>query len=247
MIKIRIGNLGSGKTACEVKNIINDTSGIITYTNIRIRGLKNCKLLTKEMILKKELIRTKRDGTPVYKIEVNEEFWKKVPKPINCILDEAHSILNSRRSMSTRNIVITNWLSLLRRMLNSSTGKTGDLTLITQLPDRLDSIAREMSRQTSYHRCHWITRCNKCGYSIREHSDQPELMKRCLRCGSYDLKQTDHIVEIWKFKTIEDYDSWHFDHNRRTYYAHKFIRNISETFNKYDTRQWDNLFSEEDV
>ena len=149
MIVIYLGNVGSGKTACAVREIMLNKAHRKTFSNIVTRGLKNNKVIRPEMIIDKQQVdtKTKRDGTtiPVYEIKLNTQFWKDIDEPINVVLDEAHTIINARRSMSKVNQIVTDWLALIRRVLGSADSGFGSLILISQLHNRIDIIAREMA------------------------------------------------------------------------------------------------------
>ncbi len=132
------------------------------YSNIITKGLDNVIPIKNDMIVKKEIkdYKKNRQGEmePVYELKLNMEYWQKITEPISCVLDEAHSIINARRAMSKVNIIITDWIALLRRVLGSSSSGYGELVLITQLPNRIDIIAREMATQIRYHKCHTCCR-----------------------------------------------------------------------------------------
>jgi hypothetical protein len=247
MIRISLGNVGSGKTAMEVRNLYKNPTHRVTYSNIKTRGLKNSKLLKPEMIAKREMVgyKQKRGGEkePVYDIRVNMEFWKDIKEPINVVLDEAHSILNARRAMSKANVLITDWLALIRRVLGENSAGTGELVLITQLPRRLDPIARDMAHQVAYHVCHYSKTCTRCGTSWGETSEMPKPSWVCLRCGDHRIQKHGHIIEIKEYAGMDTYMAWkEFGIDRC--YQHYFCHDIEQYFQFYNTLQWDNLFSE---
>ncbi|MDX1373497.1 MAG: zonular occludens toxin domain-containing protein, partial [Nitrososphaeraceae archaeon] len=143
MIRISLGNPGSGKTACEVREMILNRSKRHVYTNINIKKKRthpHIKLLKPEYIIQKEIKKIissgKNKGTSIYDYTLNTDFWKSITDPINVVLDEAHTIVNARRSMSKINILVTDWLALIRRVLGQSASGYGELVLITQLPNR---------------------------------------------------------------------------------------------------------------
>jgi len=246
MIRISIGSVGSGKTLLEVREMALCSNGRNTITNIKT-DLKNQVDLTRDMIMKKEIVetKTKKSGeTEIkYRYVVNKDFWQKLKEPVNVTLDEAHTILNSRRATSRINVVVSDWLALIRRVLGSSGGSYGELTFITQLPGRIDSIAREMATRIQHNICHYVKVCRSCHYSWRENSEVPEEMRQCLRCGSPDLEKQGHTIEVYYFTSIKKYDEWKM-FGKRTYYKRLLFRNVSRLFVHYDTHQWDNLISE---
>lgn len=91
--------------------------------------------------------------------------------------------------------------------------------------------------------------CKNCGTKWQEHSDMPEKLWECPYCGHYKLLKHDHVIEIWKFATMDSYIMWKEwgytgEKGNRPYYSHFFIYDIEQYFPLYDTLQWDNLFSE---
>jgi hypothetical protein len=82
-----------------------DNQKLHYYTNIRT-DLKNCSLINSSMICKKELLGTTKAGKENYRFTLNLEYWKKLKGSVNVVLDEAHEIINARRSMSKPTQVI---------------------------------------------------------------------------------------------------------------------------------------------
>lgn len=246
MIRISLGNVGSGKTANEVREMYINKRIRKTYSNI-LTKLPNQVNIKPSMIVKKKSVGTKqkRDGTVenVVEYSLNKEYWKSIKEPINVVLDEAHSIINSRRAMSKVNIIVTDWLSLIRRVLGSSDAGYGEVVFITQLPNRLDIIAREMATQVRYHICHFLKTCKRCGLTWQENSEMPEGYYVCYSCGCHDIQKHSHQVEIWHFPNMKDYDNWK-NWGMKTFYKHYMVNDIEKYFPFYDTLQWDNLFNE---
>ena len=115
MIRIILGNVGSGKTAVAVREMCINPTKRKTYSNIQT-SLDNQIDISPEMIIKREIVdykKNKKTGEkePVYKYALNIEYWKSITEPCDVILDEAHTILNSRKSQSKTNIVVTDWLA----------------------------------------------------------------------------------------------------------------------------------------
>lgn len=247
MITISLGNPGSGKTVCTVKDMYLNKSYRKTYSNILTNKLKNCIPINANMIIKKEVIgqKKKRDGSTedVIEYKLNKEYWEKIKEPIDVVIDEAHTILNARRSMSKVNQIITDWLSLIRRVLGSSDSGYGTLTLISQLPNRIDIIAREMATKVKWHLCHYIKSCKKCGYSWREDSNTPEQLWHCERCGNHFVKKHTHVIEVWHFANMGLYLNYK-EFGIKTYHKHYFITDIEKYFPLYNSLQWENMFSE---
>ena len=220
----------------------------MVYSNVMTKGLPNNKLIKSSMIYKKELIKSikKRGGElePVYDYKLNADYWKSIKEPISVVLDEAHQIMNSRRAMSKKNIIIMDWIALLRRVLGGADRGYGELVLITQLPRRIDPIARDMASQVRYHRCHYQKTCKNCMNTWQEQNDDPEPNWRCMRCGGFDIIKHNHIIEVWHFASMQMYDAWQF-FGMDTFHRHYFVNDIEKVFPMYDTLQWDNMFTED--
>jgi len=247
VIKIILGNVGSGKTALAVREMFINKFHRKTYTNI-ITTLKNNEIITPKMIIKQEITdyKTNRktgEKEPIYKSSLNVDYWKNITEPINVILDEAHAILNARRSMSKINIIITDWLALIRRVLGQTESGYGGLVLISQLANRIDIIARDMATNILYCIMHFLKTCNSCGTSWMENSEMPEGFPLCPSCNSHMIDKHSHSVEVWHFASMQLFGLWK-DMNQNTFFKHYFVRDIENYFHLYDTLQWDNLFSE---
>ena len=136
MISLYLGNLGSGKTISALREILMGDKSIRTYTNIRIKA-DHVTHITPDMIVKKELIGTKKSRitkieVPVYKYSFNKEFWRNKKKPLNFVLDEAHLLMNPRRSMSNINIIMTDFISIARKLVEDPITGKGNLIFICQ-------------------------------------------------------------------------------------------------------------------
>lgn len=245
MIRISLGKLGSGKTACEVREMALCRTNRQYYSNIKT-DIKSNKVISSDMIVKKELVGSKKkkngDEDPIYEYKVNVDFWKKKKGNVSVIIDEAHTVMNSRRSMHKANILITEWLALLRRVLGESESGVGELVLITQLPYRLDNIARDMATEFRHHICHYSKMCIYCGTVWDENSEMPERLFTCPSCGNYKLKKYNHRIEVRHFSTLQDYENWNMM-GMKTFYKWYIVSDIEDYFPLYDTLQWDNMFN----
>jgi len=249
MIILFLGNVGSGKSACAIRETrIN--SHMKYYTNIlptKPKITNNIITIKPEMIVKKSLVevKKKRDGTeePVYKLELNKEFWtEQAERPLSVVIDEAHDFLNARKSMSKINEILTSFLALTRRIVGE-TDAEGDLIFITQLDRRIDVICREMAHQIRWHVCHYYKTCMKCGVTWYENSDFPEKQKLCGYCGHFQLRKHSFRIEVFHYADIGAFDAWK-EYGMRTHHRRYFINNIEEFFPLYDTLQWENLFQD---
>lgn len=196
------------------------------------------------MIVLKEETGVKKNGEKTYDYKLNIDFWKKQSKkqPISVVLDEAHAIIDARRSMSRTNRLFNQWLSLIRRVLGQSESGYGELVFITQLHNRIDCVAREMATQVRYHICHYSKKCKKCCSSWSESSESPEPLHVCPACGSSKVIKCNHRIESYHFKNMQAYTTWK-DFGINTFYRHYLTDDIERYFPLYDTLQWENLLT----
>lgn len=113
----------------------------------------------------------------------------------------------------------------------------------TQLPKRIDVIAREMATNIIYCLCHYRKTCKKCFCEWQENSDMPEPLWTCPLCNHWEVEKHSHIIEAWHFPKMNSFDMWKM-FNMKTFHKHYFVNDIEEYFSFYDTMSWDNLFSE---
>jgi len=244
-----LGNVGSGKTASMVREMILNDDEKTTFSNIILKKVKkkNVVQINRDMIFKKEVIKVKQNGEEVTKLVLNVDYWKtmreKYPFGINVILDEAHTLINSRRAMSNTSIIMNDFISLLRRILGDSGEGYGELVLITQLGRRLDVNARELATSIHYHMCHYKRTCSKCNFNFWETNEIYQKPKLCPRCQNRRMTKSEFVIEKWEFDSMENLDIW-LDHKLKTYKKHYFIIDIEDYFPHYNTYQWENLISE---
>jgi hypothetical protein len=241
-----LGKMGSGKTACMVREMVKNDNEKTTYSNIILKKKKkNVEQINRSMIIHKEIDHITRDGRKIYKYRLNDAFWKEQSqKGINVVLDEAHTLVDSRRAMSKINGIMNDFIALLRRILGDS-GDTGygELVLITQLGRRIDVNARELATCIHYHIAHYQKTCKKCGFTVKENNEQPIIMKNCPKCNGYKFSKHNFIIEKWEFTSMEQCDGW-IEAGIKTYYKHYYVTDIEEYFSYYDTFQWENLISD---
>lgn len=148
MIKLVIGGIGSGKTISVVKEVIDRDK--VCFTNFAVDS-PNVIRLQEDHIIKRTIIKEKKDGTPVYKYEVNWDFWNDFIKENNSFdiyIDEAHSVANARRSISKWNIFFNYWISQIRKILSGN--DRNHLYMISQRITGIDSVARELAGEIIY-------------------------------------------------------------------------------------------------
>lgn len=234
-----IGNVGSGKTASMVREMYLNPSMRKTYSNIMTKNIPNNILLNYGMIIKNTEVVSKTGNIKV-DYSLNTEFWKSIKEPINVIIDEAHTVINSRRSFSHINVIMMDWVTLIRKVLGSNGSGYGEAVFITQLPTKLDINVRDLATSVRYHKMHYDKLCKRCKATWAETSDTSEPVWSCPICSSKDIKVINHIVEVWHFSSMKKYDQWR-DEGKKSYHKHYMINDISKYFNMYDTFQWDNL------
>ena len=160
MIRIFIGNVGAGKTISAVKELVdglNNPYSLPTYSNIITKekgkySIKNNIMLTRDMLIKKEVVKVKKDGSQEFKSKFNYEYWinaREKHSEFHVVLDEAHTLFEARSFMSRQNRIMNDFLALIRKVCsNPNTDST--LTLISQLDSRLDINARKMCTEVRY-------------------------------------------------------------------------------------------------
>ena len=241
MIKLYFGNIGSGKTASCVREMMQRTY-MKTYSNILTNKLTNNIVIKRDMLIKKEFIKQVKEKN-IYAESFNENYWKEVikkDKNVNVIIDEAHTIYNSRRAMSKQNIIFSDFLAMLRRIIGNDA--MSNLILVSQLSRRLDPIVKEMANNIKYFICHFRKTCNKCNYSWKENNEFSSPNYECPICNGHDITKHSHIIEIWEFKNNIMFETW-FNTRQKTYFKHYLITDIEKYFPFYNTLQWDNLIS----
>jgi len=245
MIEIFLGNVGSGKTASAVREMVLNVDKRQTFSNILTKKIKNNTVIKRTMVVE-PFIDVDPNGKNKEKFRVNEQFWKdavKKYKSVNVIIDEAHTVLNARRGMTKFSVLVTEWIALLRRVIGGSDEGYGKLVLISQLERRLDVIAREMATKVKWHVCHYNKICKKCGAVHMENNETPEKVQQCLGCGGKRFTITGHVIEVFVFENMEEFDKWK-EWSEETYYDQYIITDIEKYFPFYNTLQWDNLLSD---
>jgi len=242
MIQIILGNIGSGKTATVVRELVKNPTQKTTFSNILTKKIKNNVIINREMIIKKVI----NEKTKKEELKLNSEYWQKIQEKygaINVIIDEAHTVLNPRRAMSKINVIMSDFLAMLRRVIGSASSGYGTLTLITQLERRLDPIAREMSTNVRFCICHYNKTCKKCYHVWLENNEIAEPKYQCPKCNNIHIIKHHHRIETFHFHSFRAYEEWK-EYGLKTYHKHYFINDIEKFFPYYNTLQWENLISD---
>lgn len=246
-IILYLGKIGSGKTLMCVRDmILNRNNCNSIFSNIRVDGYSHIRMLTSDMILKDEVVDSKvlKSGEVRVKSKkvLNIDFWKEQKPPISVVLDEGFTMMNSRRSMSSVNIVLNMFTSMLRRVLSTQEGSTGDFVVCAQRLMQLDVNLRESANVINYCVCFWRRVCG-CGFGVQENSEMPRQLNGCPRCGATLIKRG-HIIQVLQFEGVELFQQWYY-HRLPTYFHTEYVRNVSKYFNVYNTLQWENMFESE--
>lgn len=141
MIIIIVGGIGSGKTLSAVKDIIQRDQ--LTFTNFQLFQTRKIKRLKYEHLFFKD--------EKSKKMKLNFSFWNELTKKyggFDIVLDEFHNVMSSRRAMSKRNVLLSDWLSQIRKILGQS--EKNNLVLITQKLRRIDVNSRDLAHLCIY-------------------------------------------------------------------------------------------------
>lgn len=143
MIIVLVGGIGSGKTISAVREIIKSKNYPIT--NFKLKKYKYHRLKYTDIIT--ETIKTGLDDKQRKIKVVNWAFWDNIRKKhsnFSIYLDEAHNIINSRNSMSKDNILLSKWVSQIRKVLSDS--PYNHLYVVTQHSRKIDINFRDLTQ-----------------------------------------------------------------------------------------------------
>jgi len=219
MIIAVVGNVGSGKSLSVVKEIIDNPKKDFLI-NFAIKS-KNCTRLKVEHVIKEEIERIKKTGTPVKKKSLNWDFWndlKDKNKEFNICLDEVHNLVHSRASMTKNNILMSMWISQIRKLLGSS--ETANIWLITQRIARLDVAWRDL--------LHVVI-------AVRKHT-LPEMVEtKVYENGRYKTKLLNKVIIIKYYfmgeQALDKYYMWFTNPKNKTYDQRTFF--VANPYFKY--------------
>lgn len=147
MIRLIIGaSVGSGKSVTATREISMRKNPVFTNFDL---SLPNVTRLKTDMIITKEIKSTKRNGDNVYELKVNWEFWNTIKDDgFDIVIDELHNVADSRMSMSKWNVLFTQWISQIRKILSSN--EKYDLILISQKLENIDIRIRRLAHEIIY-------------------------------------------------------------------------------------------------
>jgi hypothetical protein len=220
MIRIILGNIGSGKTITAVQMMAQTNHKI--FTNIRNR-LPNTIPLEYGMIVKFEQIGQKKDGTPIMKKDVNWQFWKDAIAQydkFSVYIDELHNILMARRP--NQNIEMIKWIAQIRKLTGSS--EETDLVAVSQELSRVDVALRDLCAHVIY--CEKFekplmvkTECYQKGKLIKKFVPLTYII-------NYHFTGHNCVQRYWRFRELGEKT-----YNRRAWYL------CNEYMKFYDTYQ----------
>ena len=167
------GNVGTGKTISAVHYAMGSDN---VLANFKLRDHPNYLRLMKEHIISSSSEVPEGCRKAIVEKKVNWPFWREHQ---NCdvFLDEIHNIMSSRTAMSRQNILMSEWLSQIRKIWGSSgdanylrylrrmnninfnkvfqkvLNRSRNVWFITQKPRKVDVNVREL--------CHLYIECNK--------------------------------------------------------------------------------------
>ncbi len=240
-----MGKLGSGKSISAIREIANDKSGRMNYSNIK-NDLKNCKMIRGSDIIKKILVSTKekKDGSveEKFKYEFNMAYWLKQKKPLNIIWDEIHFVANSRSSQSSLNKCMGKFLSSGRRIVGMDEGGYGHFIFLAQASRTIDVNIRDLCNEVRYHIMWWISECKMCGKGRWVTSEVKEV-EFCIFCGSWKLLRRNFMVQVYKFYDFIDYQKWN-EGWGKFYFEKVWITDVEDYFEHYNTHQIEGIFDE---
>lgn len=230
MIKVFLGNLGSGKTICAVRELVLNESDRVTYTNIITKGVKGVSHIKPDHVIKKIM----KDKKPNF--ELNIDYWAKQKKPLNVLWDEVHLTANSRQSTSKINIILSRFIAMARRVTGFDKRGYGHLIFIAQKERTIDVNIKELANEIVYHIAHWVINCEDCGRKLWVTS-QMQIFDKCMFCGSWKIIKEQLQIEVLKFNDWEKYHLWTYSPKFKLYYDRYIIQDIEKYFKYYDTLQ----------
>jgi adenylate kinase family enzyme len=137
-----IGDKGSGKSLTAVRLIV-DKPNVFAFTNFSVMNIKHAQRLKFTDIIEEKLLVIGKKEKIVK--DINWQFWRDVRKehPYFCIfLDEIHNIAHARRGMSSTSVLLSKWISQIRKILADS--EHNHLYIISQEARKIDVDFRDL-------------------------------------------------------------------------------------------------------
>ena len=147
MIRILLGQPGTGKTITAVKFVVD--SKIPCFTNFAVKS-KNCIRLKWEHIITYEKNNKGENVNP----KLNWKFWREQIKKhggFHVVIDELHNLMHARRAMSKTNVLLSTWVAQIRKITGAN--EHAHFIVISQELERIDVSVRDLAND--------ITLCDK--------------------------------------------------------------------------------------
>lgn len=247
MIRIFLGKLGSGKSLCAVRELVDNPTDRVTFTNLILHDVPKTKYIQPQDVITKKEVEISKNKKKIM-LDLNTEYWLKQKKPLNILWDEIQLSANARSSQSRVNMILTRFISMGRRITGFDNRGYGSLTFISQHEELIDINFRRLSSEIYYHVGYWTVRCEECGRK-EVTSSELEDIKNCKACGSWKILREGMQVKRYKFVSWNDYLDWICHKMKKGKVARKeiFINN-EKYFKYYDTlqmiSQWDGYIND---
>lgn len=143
MIRLILGQPGSGKTLTAVKTIHDAEDQVFTNFRVRLKDVERIKM--------EDVILVDRDETGKLMpktARVNWDFWKATIKRrggFHIIIDELHNIMHSRMAMSKQNILMSQWVAQIRKVTGEN--ERFDFVCVSQEIGRVDIAVRDLTSE----------------------------------------------------------------------------------------------------
>ena len=76
-----------------------------------------------------------------------------------------------------------------------------------------------------------------------ENNETADKVRYCKVCDDHRIDKIKCNIEIYKFASVDKYTVFS-EFGAKSYYKHLLIRDIERVFDKYDTLQWDDMFTD---
>ena len=138
--------------------------------------------------------------------------------------------------MSKKNLIISQFVAMARRITGMDQAGYGTLTFIAQTDFSIEKYIRHLANEIIYHVMYWDQYCMDCDTSeIRNSETAPR--RKCNFCLSENTRKENFSCIIYKFLSFSDYSYWDAGFSGKWYDSREVILDISEYFKYYDTLQ----------
>jgi len=135
-----LGGIGSGKSVSATRNIVRRNCPVFVNYNVNHPKVTRLK---KEHIILDDVIGHKQNGTEIIKKKLNWDFWNEHKhEGYDICLDEVHNLVHSRMAMTKNNVLLTQWISQIRKILGEN--ENHHIWLISQRIERIDVAFRDL-------------------------------------------------------------------------------------------------------